>query len=98
MTSKPTGKFRRNPRHDFDRDIVYDVLDLKKDDGTEQIRCEVFREALEDRAGTSAGDILSLYEKHQHEVHDAFDRRLKLGQREADGSIFVRTGELRPIA
>jgi transcriptional regulator with XRE-family HTH domain len=91
MTDKRTLVFT-------DTDYRFDASDAAVfwgQDGETRIRCRISREALDDHF--SDRDRLrpkAAFEKHRHEIEALARRKYLLGQREADGSVLIRTGDI----
>lgn len=84
-------------RYDFDRDVV--LFAGKTIDG--EITCAVSREALEDHFGahgSRARAHLAAFRANRPAIEDAARRKLTAGQRETDGSILIKTMDLKAIA
>ncbi len=63
--------------------------------GKTRVRCRISREALDDHF--SDGDRLrpeAAFKKHRQEIEALARRKYLLDQREPDGSILIRTGDL----
>ena len=64
-------------------------------DGTQRVLCRVSREALDDHF--SGGDRLkpvAAFNKHRKEIEVLARRKYLSGQREPDGSVLIRTGDV----
>jgi len=90
MTDKRTLVFG-NPEYKADGDGVT----FRGQDGKTRVRCRISREALDDHF--SDGDRLrpeAAFKKHRQEIEARARRKYLLDQREPDGSILIRTGDL----
>ncbi len=90
MTDKRTLVFG-NPEYKADGDGVT----FRGQDGKTRVRCRISREALDDHF--SDGDRLrpeAAFKKHRQEIEALARRKYLLDQREPDGSILIRTGDL----
>jgi transcriptional regulator with XRE-family HTH domain len=91
MTDKRTLVFLDE---DFTRDTS-DAIVFWGQDGEKRVRCRISREALDDHF--SDGDRLKLeaaFRKHRAEIGALARRKYLYGQREPDGSVLIRTGDV----
>lgn len=75
----------------FSRDPS-DAIVFWGEDGDTRVRCRISREALDDHF--SDGDKLkpeAAFKKHRKEIEALARRKYLSGQREPDGSVFLRT-------
>ena len=75
----------------FTRDAG-DAIDFWGQDGETGVRCRISRQALDDHF--SDGDRLkpeAAFKKHRKEIDALVRRKYLYGQREPDGSVFLRT-------
>jgi transcriptional regulator with XRE-family HTH domain len=64
-------------------------------DGETRVRCRILREALDDHF--SDGDKLrpdAAFKKYRKEIETLARRKYLSGQREPDGSVLIRTGDI----
>jgi len=91
MTDKRTLVFT-DP--EFRRDAG-DAIVFWGQDGEAKVRCRISREALDDHF--SDGDRLkpeAAFKKYRKEIEALARRKYLLGQREPDGSVFIKTGDI----
>lgn len=87
----------RIERYDPDRDLV--LFPARTPGG--EITCAVSGEALKDRFGTRGGGEgarLSAFRVHRDEIEAAVRRKYEAGRTERDGSLLIRSSDLRPPA
>lgn len=94
-SNKPTGHFLDDAHWNSRKETVDFTLVVQQDGNEERITCRVSMEALADRARSSRDDdYLGVFRTYQSEVEKVVDRNLKLGIREADGSIVIKSADL----
>lgn len=91
MTDKRTLVF---PDENLTRDAS-DAIVFWGQDGDTRVRCRISREALDDHF--SDGDKLrpeAAFKKYRKEIEAMARRKYLSGQREPDGSVLIRTGDI----
>lgn len=91
MTDKRTLVFT-DPAYQFDSS---DTAVFWGQDGDQRVRCRIARAALDDHF--SDRDRLrpeAAFKKYRHDIESLARRKYLLGQREADGSILIRTNDI----
>jgi Fic family protein len=63
-------------------------------DGNTRVRCEISREALDDHFGGDNKDKLGVFRANRRAIEQEARRKYFAGQREADGSVFIRSVDL----
>jgi transcriptional regulator with XRE-family HTH domain len=90
MTDKRTLSFDEGATRDAD-----DSMAFWGNDGETRVRFRISREALADHF--SEGDRLrpdAAFRRHRRDIEGLARRKYFLGQREPDGSVLIRTGEI----
>jgi transcriptional regulator with XRE-family HTH domain len=90
MTDKRTLSFDEDARRDVDDSMIF-----WGNDGETRIRFRISRAALDDHF--SDGDRLrpeAAFMKHRRDIEGLARRKYFLDQREPDGSVLIRTGEI----
>jgi transcriptional regulator with XRE-family HTH domain len=90
MTDKRTLSFDEGATRDADDSMVF-----WGNDGETRVRFRISREALDDHF--SQGNRLrpdAAFKKHRRDIEGLARRKYFLGQREPDGSVLIRTGEI----
>ena len=94
MVERPAIEFPdKAERYDFDRGVV--LFPGKTADG--EITCAISGEALADRFGArGSGERprLAAFRTHRPDIEDAARRKFTASQREADGSVLVKTADI----
>ena len=97
-TGRPSGSFREDARWHDDRMAVEFTLDLREDTGKREIVCRASREALQDAVRDtgelSATNAIRLYRHFKSDIHAAVNRKVQLGEFDADGSITIKSADL----
>jgi transcriptional regulator with XRE-family HTH domain len=90
MTDKRTLSFDEGATRDSDDSVVF-----WGNEGVTRVRFRISREALNDHF--SDGERLrpdAAFKKHRRDIEGLARRKYLLGQREPDGSVVIRTGEI----
>jgi len=90
MTDKRTLSFDEGATRDVDDSIVF-----WGNDGETRVRFRIPRDALDDHF--SEGDRLrpdAAFRKHRRHIEGLARRKYFLGQRELDGTVLIRTGDV----
>jgi transcriptional regulator with XRE-family HTH domain len=90
MTDKRTLSFDEGVTRDADDSMVF-----WGNDGATRVRFRISRAALDDHF--SDGERLrpdAAFKKHRRDIEGLARRKYLLGQREPDGSVLIRTGEI----
>jgi transcriptional regulator with XRE-family HTH domain len=90
MTDKRTLSFDEGAARDADDSIVF-----WGSEGEKRVRFRILRDALDDHF--SDGKRLrpdAAFKKHRRDIEGLARRKYFLGQREPDGSVLIRTGEI----
>jgi transcriptional regulator with XRE-family HTH domain len=90
MSDKRTLVF--DPEHKFDLD---DSAVFWGNDDKTRVRVRIERDALDDHFSDHGRlRFKAAFEKHRPEIEALARRKYILGHREADGSVFIRTGDI----
>lgn len=90
MIDKRTLSFDEGATRDADDSIIF-----WGSDGETRVRFRILRDALDDHF--SDGEQLrpdAAFKKHRRDIERLARRKYFLGQREPDGSVLIRTGEI----
>jgi len=90
MTDKRTLTFDTGHKSDLDDSIVF----WGNDEET-RVRCRILREALDDHFSDNGRlRFEAAFKKYRADIEALARRKYRLGQREPDGSVLIRTGDI----
>ena len=81
---------KKEERYVFDREVVV----FWGQDGETRVRCEISQEALDDHFGGDGKDKLEVFRASRQAIEQEARRKYLAGEREADGSVLIRSEDL----